>query len=82
MEINLSAEEIYEYELKCHQAMAVCDLAFKAFVVQDFSERTMSLKVQSYYYSSLISLTFSEFLVLILAKLLQFCLSLWQELLW
>ena len=50
MEIKLSAEEIYEYELKCHQAMAVCDLAFKAFVVQDFSDRTMSLKVESYCY--------------------------------
>ena len=68
------------YELKCHQAMAVCDLAFKAFVVQDFSDRTMSLKVESYYY--LISLTLSELIILVLAKLLQFCLSLWQELLW
>ena len=41
----LSSEEIYEYELKCHQAIAVCDFAFKMFVVQDFSDRTMSLKV-------------------------------------
>ena len=80
MEIKLSTEEIYEYELKCHQAMAVCDLAFKAFVVQDFSDRTMSLKVESYYY--LISLTLSELIILVLAKLLQFYLSLWQELLW
>ena len=78
MQIKLSPEEIYGYELKCHQAIAVCDFGFKTFVIQDFSDRTMSLKVEFYY----TILAFNDLVMLILAKLLQFCVSLWQELLW
>ena len=46
MEIKLTLEEAYEYELKCNDAIAVCDYAFKMFILQDFSDKTMSLKVR------------------------------------
>ena len=45
--MKLSTGQIYEYELKCHPAIAVCVFAFKSF--KTFSDRTMSLKVEFQY---------------------------------